>query len=87
MVKGREPAATGMARATGLQQMEAQAHQGFRDGREALAKKGDTPNNSTRPGGGLFHSLQAASPVHMDGATSGSDLSTGATGGFEPLLQ
>lgn len=41
MVKGRELEATGMARVTGVLQMGAQAHQG----REALAKKGNTPNN------------------------------------------
>lgn len=41
MIKGREVEATGMARVTGVQQMGTQVQQG----REALAKKGNTPNN------------------------------------------
>lgn len=41
MIKGREVEATGMARVTGVRQMGTQAQQG----REALAKKGNTPNN------------------------------------------
>lgn len=41
MIKGREVEATGMAWVTGVRQMGTQAQQG----REALAKKGNTPNN------------------------------------------